>query len=112
MGQVPFTWQPHNGFPDVAAYWSTTSGLLERWNFGLLLANGQIDGLKTDIKSLTKDAGSAQDVVDTLSIRFLGQVLPEKARSILIDYLSSGNLDNDIPSVAGLILGSPYFQVR
>jgi uncharacterized protein (DUF1800 family) len=112
LGQVPFTWQPPNGFPDVAAYWNTTSGLLERWNFGLLLANGQIEGLKTDIKSLTKDAGSAQDVVDVLSTRFLGEALPEDARSILIDYISSGNLDNDIPSVAGLILGSPYFQVR
>jgi uncharacterized protein (DUF1800 family) len=112
LGQVPFTWQPPNGFPDVAAYWSTTSGLLERWNFGLLLANGQIDGLQPDIKSLTKDAGSAQDVVDVLSIRFLGQVLPEDARSILIDFISTGNLDHDIPSAAGLILGSPYFQVR
>ena len=112
LGQVPFTWQPPNGFPDVAAYWSTTSGLLERWNFGLLLTNGQIEGLKTNIRSLTKDAGSAQDVVDVLSTRFLGQVLPADARSILVDYVSSGNLDNDIPSVAGLILGSPYFQVR
>ena len=112
LGQVPFTWQPPNGFPDVAGYWSTTSGLLERWNFGLLLTLGQIDGVKTDIKSLTKDAGSAQDVVDVLSIRFLGEVLPTDARSILIDFISSGNLDNDIPSVAGLILGSPHFQVR
>ena len=112
LGQVPFTWQPPNGFPDVAGYWSTTSGLLERWNFGLLLTLGQIDGVKTDIKSLTKDAGSAQDVVDVLSIRFLGEVLPADARSILIDFISSGNLDNDIPSVAGLILGSPHFQVR
>ncbi len=112
LGQVPFTWQQPDGFPDVAGHWNTTSGLLERWNFGLLLTNGQIDGTKVDIKSLTREAGSAQDVVDVLSIRFLGEALPADARSILIDFISSGNLDDDIPSVAGLILGSPHFQMR
>lgn len=112
LGQVPFTWQPPNGFPDVAAYWATTSGLLDRWNFGLLLTSDQIRGAEVDLKLLTKDAASPEDVVDVLSMRFLGEPLPEDARSILVDFASSGNLDKNIPSVAGLILGSPHFQVR
>ncbi len=112
LGQVPFTWSPPNGFPDSEEYWSTTSGLLDRWNFGLLLTSNQIRGMEVDLKSLTRDAASAEDVVDVLSLRFLGELLPDNARSILVDFASSGSLDKNIPSIAGLILGSPHFQMR
>jgi hypothetical protein len=61
---------------------------------------------------LTKDAESAEDVVDLLSIRFLGERLPDDARSILVDFASSRDPHIITPSIAGLILGSPHFQVR
>ncbi len=112
LGQIPFMCQLTNGFPDVAGYWATTSGLLERWNFGMSLFNGQIDGVKVDLKTLTKDAASAQDVVDVLSIRFLGTLLPDDARSILVDFAAAGDLGTRLAEVAGLLLGSPHFQVR
>lgn len=112
LGQVPFTWSPPNGFPESQGYWATTSGLLDRWNFGLLLTSNQIRGMEVDLDKLTSDAASAEDVVDVLSLRFLGERLPENARSILVDFASSGDLDKDIPSIAGLILGSPHFQMR
>ena len=112
LGQIPFTWEQPNGFPDVAGFWATTSGLLERWNFGMHLASGQIEGVELDIKSLANDATSPQDVVDVLSIRFLGEKLPDNARSILVDFASTGDLGSNLASVAGLILGSPHFQVR
>jgi uncharacterized protein (DUF1800 family) len=112
LGQIPFTWQFPNGFPDTAGFWSTTSGLLERWNFGMLLTSGRINGTRVDMKSLTKDAQSPQDVVDTLSQRFLGANMPDNARSILLDFASAGDLGSKLASVAGLILGSPHFQVR
>ena len=112
LGQAPFTWQTPDGFPDQADFWRTTSGLLERWNFGILLTSGQVDGAQVDVRALTRDAGSAQDVVDVLSKRFLGALLPQDARSILVDFASGGNLDKNLPAIAGLILGSPHFQVR
>ena len=112
LGQIPFTWEQPNGFPDVAGFWATTSGLLERWNFGMQLVSGQIDGAELDMKSLTNDAASPQDVVDVLSIRFLTAKLPDNARSILVDFASTGDLGSNLASVAGLILGSPHFQVR
>lgn len=112
LGHVPFTWQPPDGFPDKEEYWATTSGLLDRWNFGMLLVSNQIRGVEVDLSTLTDDASSAQDVVDLLSLHFLGELLPDDARSILVDFASSGNLDKDIPSIAGLILGSPHFQMR
>ncbi|MCC6299886.1 MAG: DUF1800 family protein [Anaerolineales bacterium] len=112
LGQVPFTWAPPNGFPESQNYWATTSGLLDRWNFSALLVSNQIRGVKVDLDALTADAASAEDVVDVLSLRFLGELMPDDARSILVDFASSGNLDKDIPSIAGLILGSPHFQMR
>jgi uncharacterized protein (DUF1800 family) len=112
LGQIPFSWQPPDGYPDAAEYWATTSGLLDRWNFGFLLVSNAIKGATVDLNALTKDAGTREDVVDVLSNRFLGERMPDDARSILIDYASSADLDTIIPSVAGLILGSPHFQVR
>ena len=89
-----------------------TSGLLERWNFGNLLTSNKINGIHVDVASLTADAQSAQDVVDVLSQRFIGTTLPDDARSILLDFASAGDLGNNLASIAGLILGSPHFQVR
>jgi len=112
LGQIPFDWQFPNGFPDSAGFWATTSGLLERWNFGNLLASNKITGVRVDLKALTRDAQSAQDVVDVLSRRFMGSILPDNARGILLDYASTGDLGKNLASIAGLILGSPHFQVR
>ena len=112
LGQIPFSWQPPDGYPDVAEYWATTSGLLDRWNFGFLLVSNAVKGAAVDLNALTKDAASAEDIVDVLSLRFLGERLPDDARSILVDFASSADSSNVIPSVAGLILGSPHFQVR
>ena len=112
LGQVPFTWSPPDGFPDKQEYWATTSGLLDRWNFGMLLVSNQIRGVEVDLSAVTDDASSAQDVVDLLSMHFLGGLLPDDARAILVDFASSSALDKDIPSIAGLILGSPHFQMR
>lgn len=112
LGQLPFSWQMPDGYPDVADYWTTTSGLLDRWNFGFLLVSNMIRGTDVNLGALTKDAESAEDVVDLLSIRFLGERLPDDARSILVDFASSGDPHTITPSIAGLILGSPHFQVR
>lgn len=112
LGQVPFSWLMPNGYPDSTEYWATTSGLLDRWNFGFLLVSNVIKGAEVDLNALTKDAASAEDVVDVLSNRFLGERMPDDARSILVDFASSGDMDTVIPSIAGLILGSPHFQVR
>ena len=112
LGQLPFSWLMPDGYPDVEEYWATTSGMLDRWNFGFMLASNVIRGAAVNLPELTRDAASPEDVVDVLSIRFLGSRMPDDARSILVDLASSNSLDVIIPSVAGMILGSPHFQVR
>ncbi len=112
LGQVPFQWLLPNGYPDVAGYWATTSGLLNRWNFGMALAGNTLPGARVDLTAITRDAASPADVVDVLSLRLTGAVLPDDARSILLDFASSGDLGRNLAPVAGLILGSPHFQVR
>ncbi|MCF6278255.1 MAG: DUF1800 domain-containing protein [Anaerolineales bacterium] len=112
LGQVPFFWSPPDGYPDYADWWTTTSGMLNRWNFAIRLTAGMLPGVVVDLNGLTSDAASSQDVVDVLSIQFLGEKLPDEPRDILIDYASTGSLDDTLPDIAGLILGSPYFQMR
>jgi len=112
LGQLPFSWLMPDGYPDIEEYWATTSGMLDRWNFGFMLVSNVIKDAVVDLATLTKDAASPEDVVDVLSIRFLGSRMPDDARAILVDLASSNSLDVIIPSVAGMILGSPHFQVR
>lgn len=112
LGQAPFNWPPPDGYPDYAAWWMTTSGLLNRWNFGLMLTANEIRGTRVDLRSLAAGAGSPTDVVDVLSQRFVGETLPDDARDILIDFASTGDLGKNLAPVAGLILGSPHFQIR
>ena len=112
LGQPPFQWQMPNGYPDVAGYWATTSGLLNRWNFGMRLAAGSLPGTAVDLPALTRAAGSPSDVVDVLSLRLTGAKLPDDARAILVEFASAGDLGANLAPLAGLILGSPHFQVR
>ncbi|MEP7358378.1 MAG: DUF1800 domain-containing protein, partial [Anaerolineales bacterium] len=112
MGQVPFNWSSPDGYPDQAEYWATTGGLLNRWNLGLQLAGNHIAGARVDLRALTQDADSPEDVVDVLSQRLLGEVLPPDARTILVDFASAGDLGKNLEGVTGLILGSPHFQMR
>jgi uncharacterized protein (DUF1800 family) len=112
LGQLPFQWQMPNGYPDVGGYWATTGGLLNRWNFGMDLAAGMLAGTQVDLQALTRDAGSPADVVDVLSQRFTGERLPDNARNILVDFAGTGDLGRNLAAVAGLILGSPHFQLR
>ncbi len=112
LGQTPFGWPPPDGYPDYAGWWLTTSGLLNRWNFAQQLAANELQGVTVNLKPLTAEAQSPADVVDALSQRFLGEPLPEDARAILLDFASTRALDQNLPAIAGLILGSPHFQLR
>ncbi len=112
LGQLPFGWEAPNGYPDAAPFWQTTSGVLGRWNFALDLTANRVRGTRVDLAALTRDAGSPEDVVDVLALRFVGEPLSSEARAILVDVAHGRALEQQLPLIAGLILASPYFQRR
>jgi uncharacterized protein (DUF1800 family) len=112
MGQLHFHWESPNGYPEAGAAWVNTSGTLYRWNFALALTANKIPDIKVDLPSLVKGGQSPADVVDLLSLRLLGEKLPDDARNILVDFATGGQLVDKVPAVAGLIIGSPHFQLR
>jgi uncharacterized protein (DUF1800 family) len=112
LGQVPYFWQPPDGYPDYQSWWSTTSGMLNRWNIALILLTEQLPGIHVPLKEFVYDGSSPEDYVDLLSLQFLGKILPDTDRDILISYTSEGNLNEKIPYTAALILSSPHFQMR
>jgi len=112
LGQVPYSWSPPDGYPDRADWWLSTSGMLTRWNFAFLAVSGGLESIQVDLEDQVAEAGTAADVVDLLSLRYLGLILPDDARDILLDVAGSGDLNERLPAVAALILASPYFQVR
>lgn len=112
LGQAPYFWQSPDGYPDYQDWWSTTSGMLNRWNIALILLTEKLPGIRIPLKEFVADGQSPEDIVDLLSLQFLGMLLPNAARDILVSYTSEGKLEEKIPYTAAFILNSPYFQMR
>ncbi|HLF36504.1 MAG TPA: DUF1800 family protein, partial [Anaerolineales bacterium] len=118
LGQIPFGWPTPDGYPDYAAAWTSTSQSLHRWNLALSLTSGLLPGLSTQLPNLSNNASELPDMIDELSQALLGTLLPEEARSILIEF--AGSLQStDLPDgielpdlLAGLVLCTPHFQIR
>jgi uncharacterized protein (DUF1800 family) len=49
MGEKIYYYQAPTGFPDRGAYWINAGSLLNRMNFGLALAEGQVSGVRVDL---------------------------------------------------------------
>jgi uncharacterized protein (DUF1800 family) len=67
MGEKKYYYQAPTGFPDKGTYWINTGSLLNRMNFGLALAEGQIGGVKVDlipgrIPGMKADTANAEEV--------------------------------------------------
>lgn len=115
MGQMPFMWPPPDGYPDESEAWA--SNLLPRWNFGLLLATGGLDGVGLPLGGLleTGDMNEVESALDTLADMALGQVLDDRTRATLVAYIDEGDLTKHemqqrFSEVVGLILAGPAFQ--
>jgi hypothetical protein len=112
MGQPLFQWSTPDGYPDEAGAWATTNGMLTRWNFAIALCSNTIREAKVDLAALTKDAATIDAAIDSLSMAFLGEKLPNEGKQILTKFGGSSNVKTATPMLAALILGSPYFQYR
>lgn len=111
MGQMPFFWPAPNGYPDVGAAWLNSNDLLARWNFALGLAANSFSDTQIDWEGLTGSA-SPEEIVDKLSLQFIGNALPKDARQFIIEQASTIKADNPVLPIGALLLASPYFQYR
>jgi Protein of unknown function (DUF1800) len=110
MGQVPFNWNPPNGYPQSFDYWGTL--VLPRWNFAFSLGvPGSVGGATIDTTALLSGAATAQKIADRLDLLMFGGEMPAADKAALVTYLKP-----DPPSTTkirdafGLALASPGFQ--
>jgi uncharacterized protein (DUF1800 family) len=103
LGMPLYGAQPPTGWGDSAEDWVNTGALLNRLNFALQLAGGQMRGVRVNVRSLAPNTSEASRnaVVDAL---LLG-VASDATRSTLAKAESPQQL-------IALTLGSPEFQKR
>ena len=124
LGQAPFEWAPPDGYPDTARDWIHTSGLLNRWNFALHLAQGYLWGIKPVADKYLKkmDKHTPRVYVDTLVEELMFREMTEADKSKILEFAADGKSPNKkivdwmrqetIQGIIALILSSAYYQYR
>jgi uncharacterized protein (DUF1800 family) len=126
-GNAPLRWAPPNGFPDVAAAWTSPSAFLLRCNFHLNLAAGWYP------KQLTRPAdmrtalvpvlpATYGGLVDALARRLIGASLPASQVAAVLSVAGKvptspltakdTSVAGSLPYLIALVLDSPSFQLR
>ncbi|MCB1033638.1 MAG: DUF1800 domain-containing protein, partial [Acidobacteria bacterium] len=76
MGQRLYAYQAPTGFPDRGEAWVNTGSLLNRMNFGLQLAAGDLPGVRFDLVGL--NGGIEPESVEGALSTYLALLLPER----------------------------------
>jgi uncharacterized protein (DUF1800 family) len=112
LGQPLYRWPAPDGFPDTAAAWTSTTGLLNRWNLSLAIAFNTLSDSHVDFAGMASSQSTPEATVDLLSRQILGLPLPVAAAQVVTDYYRSASVQAGLPGVAALLLASPFFQYR
>lgn len=75
MGEPLYGFQTPNGYSDLAESWVNTGGLLERFNFGLMLASNRIPGTRVDLKQFVSSGDGQSLNKDQIMDRFLDLIV-------------------------------------
>ena len=119
IGEPLYGAQPPTGYSDKADVWINTGALMNRLNFALALAANKLPGVHGDVVSLisASQASDASHSVEALALALTGGNLTEETRNTIKSRIierkapTEDPWDNtQLPTVAGLILGSPEFQ--
>ena len=115
LGQPIFGKETPNGYPDVADAWLNTGAILNRINFGTLVAAGQVPGVRLDRWPTARTVASAprEQQVDAVISSLLGGAVSPDTRAILITgrnpfldanagaAMDSTIVDDDPPAMMG-----------
>ncbi len=137
MGQPMFEHIAPNGYPDVRAAWSSTVGVLTRWQFTALLAHGWISEWNEaypdksrplflfDLIGPSPASRTARDLAEFWPTRLLGRPLQDAAittdlaRFLAGDAFGVDDPINDdeylrwrLPGMINLVFMSPDFLVK
>jgi uncharacterized protein (DUF1800 family) len=110
MGQIPFNWNPPNGYPHAFEYWGTL--VLPRWNFAFSLPiSGNVGGATVDTTALLAGANTAQLIANRIDQLVFGGEMPVVDKTALVAYLRPDPpTTTRIRDAFGLALASPGFQ--
>jgi uncharacterized protein (DUF1800 family) len=110
MGQLPFNWNPPNGYPHSFEYWGTL--VLPRWNFAFSLGiPGSVGGATVDTTALLAGANTAQRIADRIDVLIFAGEMPAADKAALVTYLRPDPpTTTRIRDAFGLALASPGFQ--
>src|SRR6266498_2607353 len=123
MGEPLYGFQTPNGYSDTAESWVNTGGLLERFNFGLMLASNRIPGTRVDLKRFVGNAANEQSLSQTqimerfLNVIVAGDITSKTKEALLRQFNERPALvvpamspktatDNDHPA-SGMLDGQP-----
>lgn len=112
MGQPLFHWSPPDGYPDYASAWSTTNGMLSRWNIALALAFNIARDTQIEWPELVGAATSSQEALNNISSRLLGTTLNEDANQVVLEFTDQLTPEMTNPAIGALLMASPFFQYR
>ena len=84
MGEPLYGYQTPNGYSDDAESWVNTGGLLERMNFGLMLASNRIPGTRIDLKRFAVTDGGSDKAIDVIAQSIIGDDLSPVMKSALL----------------------------
>ncbi|HZN17263.1 MAG TPA: DUF1800 domain-containing protein [Micromonosporaceae bacterium] len=122
LGQAPLRWGPPNGYPDVAAAWSSAHAMLGVWNSHRALVQGWHEGLSyTRPEYLAAPRpGTVGAYLDALAHRLVFQPLAPRDKAALLRFLgasetsrvASATLGGRVQHLVPLVLDSVYHALR
>ena len=118
IGEPLYGAAPPTGYADTAEAWATSGALLARIDFGLQLAQGQLEGVEVDLSALSAGAHGHEEVLDraTRSLGLGVAALSDRTRDYILEQLREVSVEKKPEQVAqravGLLLGAPELQRR
>lgn len=133
IGEPLYLCEPPTGYDDAAEAWVNTNALLNRMNFALALADGQVRGVRADLaERLGPPGDDPREVLERALAELLAGQVTEQTRAVLVSRMGDSQVmsratgpgacgvavragDGDcrfvnVAVIAGLVLGSPEFQ--
>ncbi len=96
-GHKLYEWASPDGYPDVASFWITTNGMLQRWKLPYIVAQSWGATSTIDAWGSTPQGLTCTEIVDYWINRLCGFAIAPDVRDSLIAFMAQGNDANRPP---------------